>query len=41
LPLDESQIDAQHLLATNAQAIQAAFAANIHPENFVRTIEGP
>lgn len=41
LPLDEAQIDAQHLLATSAQAIQAAFAANIHPENFVRTIEGP
>ncbi|HXP94304.1 MAG TPA: hypothetical protein VN905_12615, partial [Candidatus Binatia bacterium] len=41
LPLDQTQIDAQHLLATDAHAIQAAFAANIHPENFVRTIEGP
>jgi zinc protease len=41
LPLDQTHIDAQHLLATNAQAIQEAFAANIHPENFVRTIEGP
>ncbi len=41
LPLDQTHIDAQHLLATNAQAIQDAFAANIHPENFVRTIEGP
>jgi zinc protease len=41
LPLDQSHIDAQHLLATDAHAIQEAFAANIHPENFVRTIEGP
>ncbi len=41
LPLDQTHIDAQHLLATDAHAIQAAFAANIHPENFVRTIEGP
>jgi zinc protease len=41
LPLDQTHIDAQHLLATDAHAIQAAFAANIHAENFVRTIEGP
>jgi zinc protease len=41
LPLDQAHIDAQHLLATDAQAIQDAFAANIRPENFVRTIEGP
>jgi len=41
LPLDQTHIDAQHLLATDAHAIQEAFAANIHPENFVRTIEGP
>ena len=41
LPLDETHIDAQHLLATDAHAIQEAFVANIHPENFVRTIEGP
>jgi zinc protease len=41
LPLDQPHIDAQHLLATDARAIQAAFAAYIHPENFVRTIEGP
>ena len=41
LPLDQAHIDAQHLLATDARAIQEAFAANIHPENFVRTIEGP
>ncbi|HEV8022719.1 MAG TPA: pitrilysin family protein [Candidatus Lustribacter sp.] len=41
LPLDETHIDAQHLLATDAHAIQDAFVANIHPEDFVRTIEGP
>ena len=41
LPLDQGHIDAQHLMATDAKAIQDAFATNIHPENFVRTIEGP
>jgi len=41
LPLDETHIDAQHLLATDSHAIQQAFAANIRPDNFVRTIEGP
>jgi zinc protease len=41
LPLDQPHIDAQHMLATDAHAIQDAFSANIHPENFVRTIEGP
>jgi zinc protease len=41
LPLDQSHVDAQHLLATDARAIQDAFATQIRPENFVRTIEGP
>jgi zinc protease len=41
LPLDQSRRDAQHLLSTDAAAITAAFAGQIHPENFVRTIEGP
>jgi zinc protease len=41
LPLDQSHVDAQRLLATDARAIQDAFANYIHPENFVRTIEGP
>jgi zinc protease len=41
LPLDQAHIDAQHMLATDAHAIQDAFTSNIHPENFVRTIEGP
>jgi zinc protease len=41
LPLDQAQIDARYLLTTGAPAIQAAFAKDVHPENFVRTIEGP
>jgi zinc protease len=41
MPLDQDQVDARHLLATDAQSIQNAFVADIHPENFVRTIEGP
>jgi zinc protease len=41
LPLDEDQRDAKALLATDAQAVQSAFAAQILPDHFVRTIEGP
>ncbi len=41
LPFNQRQIDAQKYLATDAHAIQAAFAAYIHPQNFVRIIEGP
>ena len=41
LPLDQSQRDAQHLLATDAHAVQDAFTAQILPGNFVRTTEGP
>jgi zinc protease len=41
LPLDQGQRDAQHLLATDAKAVQDAFATQILPGNFVRTIEGP
>ena len=40
-PLDQSQLDAKQLLATDAHAIQAAFANEILPDHFVRTIEGP
>jgi zinc protease len=40
-PLDQSHVDAQHLLATDARSIQDAFANYIHPDSFVRTIEGP
>jgi zinc protease len=40
LPLDQAQIDAQKMLATDANAIQQAFSTYIKPENFVRTIEG-
>jgi zinc protease len=41
LPLDQADVDVRHLLATDAPSIQAAFAAQIHPENFVRTVQGP
>jgi zinc protease len=41
LPLDQTQIDAQRFLATDAAAIQRAFATYVHPKNFVRVIEGP
>jgi len=41
LPANQSQIDAEKFLATDAHAIQEAFAANIKPQNFVRIIEGP
>jgi zinc protease len=40
-PLDQSQRDAQRLLATDARAIQDAFASQIPAGNFVRTVEGP
>jgi zinc protease len=40
-PFDQGQIDAGHFLRTDAAAIQAAFATYIHPQNFVRVIEGP
>jgi zinc protease len=41
LPLDQRLIDARALIATNANAIRDAFAAYIHPSDFVRVIEGP
>ena len=41
LPLDQGQRDAQHLLATDAHAVQDAFASQILAGNFLRTIEGP
>lgn len=40
-PFDETQNDARKFLETDARAIEAAFASLIHPENFVRIIEGP
>jgi zinc protease len=40
-PFDQRQIDAQNFLRTDARAIQDAFAAYIHPPDFVRVIEGP
>jgi zinc protease len=41
LPLDQNQRDAKALLATDAAAVQKAFADQILPDHFVRTIEGP
>jgi len=41
LPLDQSHLDAQRLTGTDAAAIQAAFAQEIQPDDFVRVIEGP
>jgi zinc protease len=41
LPFDQPQIDARALLATDARAIQQAFASYIDPHDFVRTVQGP
>ncbi|MBD5656286.1 MAG: insulinase family protein, partial [Candidatus Eremiobacteraeota bacterium] len=41
LPLDQDRLDAQQLLTTDAKAVQSAFVRYIHPENFVRVVEGP
>jgi zinc protease len=41
LPLDQARLDAQQLLATDAKAVQQAFASYVHPENFVRVLVGP
>jgi zinc protease len=41
LPLDQADLDVRQYLATDAPAIMAAFAAYIHPQNFVRVLEGP
>ena len=41
LPFDQRQIDARRFLRTDARAITGAFAAYIHPQNFVRVTEGP
>ena len=40
-PLDQAQIDARHLIATDSRAVQEAFTNYVHPQNFVRVIEGP
>lgn len=41
MPLDQNRIDAQRFLATDANAVRAAFATYIKPPNFVRVVEGP
>ncbi len=40
-PFDQNQIDARNFVATDANAIQNAFATYVRPANFVRVIEGP
>jgi len=40
-PLDQNRIDARALIASDAPSIRDAFAAYIHPDRFVRVIEGP
>ncbi len=41
LPLDQADTDVQRYLATDAQSIARAFTTYVHPENFVRVVEGP
>lgn len=41
LPLDQTRIDGEHLLAIDAAAVRSAFAAYVRPQDFVRVIEGP
>ena len=41
LPLDQDRLDAEALLATDSKAVQHAFSSYVHPENFVRVVEGP
>jgi zinc protease len=41
LPLNQADLDVQRYLATDSAAIMAAFGTYIHPENFVRVVEGP
>ncbi len=40
LPLDQSRIDAEHILGTSAEAVQAAFAGFVHPKSFVKLVVG-
>jgi zinc protease len=40
-PLDRNRIDARAIIDTGASAVQDAFSAYIHPENFVRVVVGP
>ncbi|GAC1407656.1 MAG: pitrilysin family protein [Candidatus Velthaea sp.] len=41
MPFDQRRLDAQRFIASDAKSIQAAFAAYVKPQNFVRIIEGP
>ncbi len=41
LPLNQADVDVGRYLSTDSQAITAAFGTYIHPEDFVRVVEGP
>ncbi|MGH7727577.1 MAG: M16 family metallopeptidase [Vulcanimicrobiaceae bacterium] len=41
VPLDRAERDAHAVVATDAEAIRAAFAQYVDPARFVQTIEGP
>jgi len=41
LPLDEDRRDDQRVIASDAGAVQHAFAAYVHPKNFVQVVVGP
>jgi len=41
LPLDQNRVDARELLAADAKSVQRAFSNYIHPDHFVRVVEGP
>ncbi len=40
-PFDRTQVAARKFLRTDKRSIQDAFAAYVHPQNFVRIVEGP
>jgi len=40
-PLDRAQVDARGYVATDASAVKDAFDSYVHPDRFVRVIEGP
>ncbi len=40
-PFDQRQIDARNFLRVDARAVVSAMAGYVHPDHFVRVIEGP
>jgi predicted Zn-dependent peptidase len=41
LPLDQARSDARRFLAVDGATVRSAFQTYVHPEDFVRVIEGP